>query len=126
MGIKLTYSSAVVNLNQTLFDFGKNLSLINASRAQTSSAEQEAAAVKNIVEVVVERAFYDVIAAQKLLEAAKRSLDQFQETYRTTSVLVRTGSRPAFDLSQANVELAKSSSATSMPRTRSICRKLLY
>ena len=108
VGIKLTYSSAVVNLSQTLFDFGKNLSLINSSRSQASSAQQEAEAVKNVVQVVVERAFYDVIAAQKLLEAAKHSLDQFQETYRTTSVLVRTGSRPAFDLSQANVELAKS------------------
>jgi outer membrane protein len=112
VGTKLTYSSAVVNLSQTLFDFGKNLSLINSNRAQSSSAEQDAAAVKNIVEVAVERAFYDVIAAQKLLEASKRSLAQFQETYRTTSVLVRTGSRPSFDLTQANVELSKAKLST--------------
>jgi outer membrane protein len=74
----------------------------------TSSAQQQAVAVKNAVQVAVEKAFYGVIAAQKLLQAAKQSLDQFQETYRTTSVLVRTGSRPSFDLTQANVELAKS------------------
>jgi TolC family type I secretion outer membrane protein len=107
VGIKLTYSSAIFSLSQTLFDFGKVLSQINANRAQTDSAEQQSLVVKYAVQVAVERAFYNVIANQKLLEAAKRSEDQFQETYRRTSVLVSSGTKPSFDLTQAKVQLAK-------------------
>jgi outer membrane protein TolC len=38
---------------------------------------------------------------------ALKGVDQFNETHRRTEVLVRTGARPLFDLSQANVELSK-------------------
>jgi outer membrane protein len=107
VGIKLNYSNVIFQVNQVLFDFGKNLAQINAARAQSGSAEQQAFAVKNTVILAVEQAFYDVIANQKLIDAAQQSLTRYQETYRRTEVLVRTGARPEFDKTQATVELSK-------------------
>jgi outer membrane protein len=107
VGLKLTYSSAILQINQVLFDFGRNLAQINAARAQSGSAAQQSYAVKNTVILAVEQAFYDVIANQKLIDAAQQSLTRYQETYRRTDVLVKTGARPEFDRTQATVELSK-------------------
>jgi len=107
IGIKLDYSSVIFQVNQVLFDFGRNLAQINSARAQNGSAEQQTLAVKNAVTLAVERAFYDVIANQKLIDAAQQSLARYQETYRRTEVLVKTGARPEFDRTQATVELSK-------------------
>ena len=107
VGIKLNYSSVILEVNQVLFDFGHNLAQINAAKAQSGSAEQQAFAVKNAVILAVNQAFYDVIANQKLIDAAQQSLARYQETYRRTEVLVKTGARPEFDRTQATVELSK-------------------
>jgi outer membrane protein TolC len=41
LGTALPYSSAVASVKQTLFDFGKTLAEIGASKALTKSAEQQ-------------------------------------------------------------------------------------
>jgi outer membrane protein TolC len=107
VGLKLAYSSAVVQLNQVLFDFGKNLAQIRARQSQSHSAEEDSYAVKNAVILAAERAFYAVISGQKVVDAAKESVARYQETERRTEVLVKTGARPTFDLTQAKVELSK-------------------
>jgi outer membrane protein len=107
VGLKLSYSSAVVEVNQVLFDFGKNLAEIKARQAQSHASEEDSFAVKNAVILAVQQAFYAVISGQKVVEAAKESLARYQETSRRTEVLVRTGARPTFDLTQATVELSK-------------------
>ncbi len=60
-----------------------------------------------MIELSAERSFYDVAAAEKLVVVAKKSLAQFHETNRRTELMVRTGTRPQFDLTQAQVELSK-------------------
>jgi outer membrane protein TolC len=107
IGTSLPYSAIAVSVNQVLFDFGKVLTQINSASAQRSSAEQDSFAVKNAVTLAVQQEFYASIAGQKLVDAANESVARFQETVRTTGVLVRTGTRPNFDLTQANVELSK-------------------
>jgi outer membrane protein TolC len=107
LGTAEPYSSAVVAIRQLLFDFGKAINRIDASVSQKDAAEQNALAVRNAVSVAVERAFFNVTAAERLVDVALKGVDQFNETHRRTEVLVRTGARPSFDLSQANVELAK-------------------
>ena len=107
LGSSLPYKMATVTLNQTLFDFGKTLSKISANRALSNEAEQEAIAVRNAVELAVQRAFYEVQSTAQLIEVAKKGFGTFNETLRRTEVLVRTGAKPQFDLTQAKVELSK-------------------
>ena len=107
LGSSLPYKMATVTLHQTIFDFGKTLSKIGSSRAHSQEAEQEAISVRNAVELAVQRAFYDVQSTAQLIEVAKKGLGTFDETLRRTEVLVRTGAKPQFDLTQAKVEVAK-------------------
>jgi outer membrane protein TolC len=96
-----------VGIRQTLLDFGKGLEAIAASRAEKGSAEQDVIALHNLIQLNAENAFYDVAAAQKLVEVAKKSMAQFKETYRRADMQVKTGVRPPFDRTQAEVELSK-------------------
>jgi outer membrane protein TolC len=107
LGMKLNYSSAVVSVNQVLFDFGKNLAQISANRSLTASSEQQSYAVRNVVTLAAQQTFYAVIAEEKLVDSAQESLVRYQETSRRTEILVKTGARPTFDLTQATVELSK-------------------
>jgi outer membrane protein len=107
LGMALPYKMVVAELNQTIFDFGKGLSRISASRASSRASEQDAFAIRNIVALAVERAFYDVQSSEQLVKVALNALAQYRETLRRTQALVRTGARPEFDLTQAKVEEAK-------------------
>ena len=107
LGLDRSYSVGIASMRETLFDFGKGLADIRAKRAESRSSEEDLIALRNVIQLSAERSFYDVAADEKLVEVAKKSLTQFQETYRRTELLVRTGTRPAFDLSQAQVELSK-------------------
>jgi outer membrane protein TolC len=107
LGLERSYSFGTVGMRQTLFDFGRGLEDIRARRAESRSSEEDLSALRNVIQLSAERSFYDVASAEKLVEVAKKSLTQFQETYRRTKLLVRTGTRPEFDLSQAQVELSK-------------------
>lgn len=106
-GMVLPYSYAGVALRQTLFDFGKNLNQIQSSKALGHGAEEQRLAVQEVVDLSVKKAFYNVSATEKLEEVAEKNLAQVQETYRRTGILVQTGARPEFDLTQANVQLAQ-------------------
>jgi len=123
LGENRPYTMGVVSIRQILLDFGKNLENIEASRAEKRSAEQDVFALHNLIELNTERAFYDVAAAQKLVEVAKKSMAQFQETYRRADMQVKTGVRPPFDRTQAEVELAKAQLALINARsTRDLAR----
>lgn len=106
LGIALPYSYAGISIQQTVFDFGKALNQIQQNRALTSAAEQESYAVRNVVSLNARKAFFDVFAADRIEIASKKNLDQVEETHRRADVMVRTGARPPFDLTQANVQLA--------------------
>jgi outer membrane protein TolC len=106
LGISLPYSYAGISIKQTLFDFGKSLNQIQANRALSGAAEQESFAVRNVVSLGARRAFFDVFAADRLEVASEKNLAQVMEIHRRAEVMVHTGARPPFDLTQANVQLA--------------------
>ena len=107
LGLDRSYSVGTASMRQTLFDFGKGLADIRAKRAESRSSEEDLLALRNVIQLNAEKAFYDVAADEKLVEVANKSLAQFQETYRRAKLMVQTGTRPEFDLSQALVELSK-------------------
>lgn len=106
-GLALPYAYAGVAIRQTLFDFGKNLNKIQSSSALGNAAAEQRVAVQEVVDLSVRKAFYNVSATEKLEEVAEKNLAQVQETHRRTELLVSTGARPEFDLTQANVQLAQ-------------------
>jgi outer membrane protein TolC len=99
------YTWGSASFRQTLFDFGQGLEAIRAGQAGRRAEQRQLEAVKNQIRLGVEEAFDDVELSEKLVGVAQRGVDRFQETQRDAALLVKTGVRPPFDLSQANVEL---------------------
>jgi outer membrane protein TolC len=64
--------------------------------------------VRNAVELAAEKAFYNVQSTEQLVQVGEKRITKFEETRRRMTVLVKTGARPKFDLSQTNVELSRS------------------
>jgi outer membrane protein len=100
------YTYGTLSFQQTLFDFGQGLEAIRAGQAGRRAEQARLEAVKNQIRLGVAKAFDDVELSEKLIGVAQRGVDRFQETQRDAALLVKTGVRPPFDLSQANVELS--------------------
>jgi outer membrane protein TolC len=107
LGTLLPYTSIVGRVRQMIFDFGKVINDIGAARARSHSAEHEMEIVHDAVQLAAQKGFYNALAAQKLVEVAQAGVTQFEETLRRTAALVKAGTRPSFDLAQANVELSQ-------------------
>ena len=105
LGEPSPYASAALAVQQTVFDFGQALEHIRSEVSRERAAKEELYAFQNVVTLGVEKAFYDVALTKDLVAVAKRAEAEFRETQRDTTLLVDTGVRPPFDLSQANVEL---------------------
>ncbi|MHB2025934.1 MAG: TolC family protein [Elusimicrobiota bacterium] len=105
LGQPSPYASAALAVQQTVFDFGQALEHIRSEVSRERAAKEELYAFQNVVTLGVEKAFYDVALTKDLVAVAKRAEAEFRETQRDTTLLVDTGVRPPFDLSQANVEL---------------------
>jgi outer membrane protein TolC len=100
------YTWGALSFQQTLFDFGQGLEAIRAGQAGRRAQQAELEAVKNQIRLGVQKSFDDVELSEKLVGVAQRGVDRFQETRRDAALLVKTGVRPPFDLSQANVEFS--------------------
>ncbi len=107
LGVATPYTMATTTLTWTLFDFGQGLSQISANHATANAAEQDAIALRNLIELATEKAFYGVLSASKLVDVAKKGVAQYEEVVRRTALMVKTGVRPSFDLTQANVNLGQ-------------------
>ena len=107
LGLDRKYSVGAVEMSQTLLDFGRGLEEIRARRAESRSSADDLAALQYLIKLNTERAFYNVASDEKLVAVSMKSLAKFQETYRRTLLMVQAGTRPSFDLSQAQVELSK-------------------
>ncbi|NNN05178.1 MAG: TolC family protein [Elusimicrobia bacterium] len=99
------YSWGTVSFQQTLFDFGKGLEDILAARGARRAQQEQLSALRNDLVLAVQKAFYDVSLTTKLVGVAQRGVDRFKETTRDAGLLVKTGVRPPFDLTEANVDL---------------------
>jgi outer membrane protein len=100
------YRWGTLSFQQTLFDFGQGLEAIRAGLAGRRAEQAQLEAVRDQIRLGVAKAFDDVELSEKLVGVAQRGVDRFQETQRDAELLVKTGVRPPFDLSQANVEFS--------------------
>lgn len=104
-GTPAPYGWGNMSFQQTLFDFGKGLEDIQAARGARRAQQQQLAALRDDLVLAVQKAFFDVSLTAKLVVVAQRGVDRFQETTRDAGLLVKTGVRPPFDLTEANVDL---------------------
>jgi outer membrane protein TolC len=107
LGLEDTYTYQVgrFTLTQVLWDFGKTLKLWAAAKADLRGTSAEREAVRQRVVADVKRAYYAVIAGERLLAVAEHAHDRAVLLREISSERVEAGLTARFDLlkQEANV-----------------------
>lgn len=104
----LSRAATGFSLNQLLFDFGRNDSLMRSSRFRAKSVEETAKATRAQVILQVDRAYFTTLRAQALLKVAEQTVAMRQLVVEQTETLQKSGLKSGLDVSVASYNLAES------------------
>ncbi len=100
------YATAGVAATYTLFDFGRRDARISQSEAHTRAATENFQFATSDVSLQVIEAFYRILEAEKILQAANEEITQISEHRRVAQVLLEEGVVTRNDVLQAEVRQA--------------------
>ena len=98
--------SNTLNLNQTLFDFGKTLNQIQIQSLGTESARADLQDVSGQVVLGVKQAYYGYLQAKLSQEVALETVNQFQQHLEIAKAFFETGKISKIDVTSAEVNLS--------------------
>jgi outer membrane protein TolC len=99
-------SAGAVLLSWEAIDFGQRKATVDAARAQTSVAKNQASLTELDVASAAADAYLTVLAADESVRAARANVDRLQVFANTVRTLVQNQLRPGADQSRADAELA--------------------
>ena len=102
--ITKTYTTSL-SVSQTLYDFGKTGNAYDAARLGTLSTEQDAERISQEIVLNVKQSYYALLAATKLFEVARKTVEQTESHLRQAEAFFRAGSKPRYDVTRAEVEV---------------------
>jgi TolC family type I secretion outer membrane protein len=97
--------TTTLSMNQLLYDFGKTGNSYDAARWGTRSSEQDAGRVNQEVVLSVKQAYYSLLQAKKLVEVARKTIEQTESHLKQAQAFFRAGSKPRFDVTRAEVDV---------------------
>jgi len=100
-----TYLSNV-NLNQTIFDFGKVRSQVDTAEFNLKAARSDTETALQTMVVNVQQAYYSLQQAQRLLLVSEEALAQFQKHLELAKGRFKAGVAPKIDVTTAEVDLS--------------------
>ncbi len=100
--------SHTLNLNQTLFDFGKTWTQVDISTLQTQATRNDYQDVRASVIYGVKQAFYNVVKSAMSAKVAQETVKQFEEYYQIAKTFYETGRTSKIDVTSAEVNLTNS------------------
>jgi outer membrane protein TolC len=95
-----------INLNQTVYDFGKTSSQVKINKLNTDASRFDLVNTQETVVLNVKQAYYNVLQAQRNRDVAKQSVDQFQQHLDQARGFFEVGTKSKFDVTKAEVDLA--------------------
>jgi outer membrane protein len=95
-----------VNLNQTIFDFGKVRSQVNTAIFNLEAARSDAETTLQTTVVNVQQAYYGQQQAQRLLIVSEEAIAQFQKHLDLAKGRFKVGVAPKIDVTTAEVDLS--------------------
>ncbi len=98
-------SYAGVSVNQSLLNGGTDIFSIIQSRNMKKSADYAFEDTRQATLYVVKERYYNLLAAEKLLEVAEETLKSSEESYKRSQVLFEVGKVPKSDVLKATVQL---------------------
>jgi len=103
----LNFSKATIGFTQMLFDFGQTLNSIRQAQALQQSLEAQRATQVDTVVLNVKQAYFNVLAARRLLGVADETVRQNQKHVEQAQGRFSVGMAAKFDVTQAQVQLAQ-------------------
>jgi outer membrane protein len=100
------FHSGGFTLSQLLFDFGKTLNATRAALAEVESAGADRGATEQEVLLNVKLAYFDLIAARRLLVVAEETEAQNRRHLEEARSRYEVGVAPRFDVTQQEVQVA--------------------
>ena len=97
--------TASLSANQTLFDGGYSIYNYLQKRSMKKSADYNFEDTKQMTILIVKERYYNLLAAEKLLEVAEETLRSSEESYKRAEALYEVGKAPKSDVLQAKVQL---------------------
>lgn len=99
-------------LSQLLFDFGRTLGKRRAARAEVEAARADLETAEHVLTLAVKRSYYDLTAADRLLEVAEDNEARARQYLATAGKRHRAGLVPRFDVMHQEVQAANAELAT--------------
>lgn len=103
-----SYPHASIGVDQLLYDFGRSSGQVEAAKANRRVADHSYASLEQDVLLRTIAAYYRVLTAQALLQAARDEVTQTEAHQETALALYQQGVVTRNDLLQAKVRLAAS------------------
>ncbi len=95
-----------LQVQQTIFDFGRTLGKVSASTSLSDAAKADYTSAREDVKLNVEIAYYGLLAAQRVVAVNQEAVTQAQKHLTQAQAFFTVGTRPQFDVTKAEVDLA--------------------
>lgn len=100
------YYSNTLNLNQTLFDFGKTSTSVDIEKLSKQSAEADFQETTSSIILTVKETYYAFLKAKMSEAVALETVNQFQQHYEIARMFFETGKSSKIDVTSAEVNLS--------------------
>jgi len=104
-GYRSQEASSSFNVRQSIFNGGYNIFNYRQSLSLKKSAEYNFENTKQMTIYIVKERYYNLLAAEKLLEVAEETLRSSEESFKRAEVLFQVGKAPKSDVLKAKVQL---------------------
>lgn len=101
--------SNTLNLNQTLFDFGKTYTKVRIQSLQKESSEADFQDTTISIILGVKQSYYSFLKAKMSVTVATETMKQFQQHYDVARAFFETGKSSKIDVTSAEVNLSNAS-----------------
>jgi len=95
-----------INLYQTLYDFGANISRYEASKTFLDVTNLDIARIRNLVALDFINTYFDLLETEKMMEVAEKEVERFESHLKVAQSLYAEGTITKNDLLQAEVMLS--------------------
>jgi len=97
--------TTTLSVNQVIYDFGRSGNTLDAARSGARSAELDERRVIQESVLNVKQAYFALLQAKKLVVVSQKTLEQAESHLRQAEAFFRSGSKPKFDVTRAEVEV---------------------
>lgn len=101
-----TSSTAKATLSQLFWDFGKTLAATDAAKANAESSREEVETQKDRIVLAVKESYFNLLFGKRLVVVNQEAVARGELNLRSARGFFEVGTRPKFDVTRAEVDLA--------------------